>query len=63
MKLQLRSRSVLPLTSSRGAFSSPLNQAAGFDLPHANYNRTNPAWAPVRSTLYSPTPSHHSNPH
>ena len=37
--------------------------AVGFELPHANYNRTNPAGATVSSTVYSPSPSHHSNTH
>jgi len=53
MKLQLRSRSVLPLTYSRGALFSPLNQATGLELSQANYNPTNSARAPVRSTVYS----------
>ena len=36
---------------------------AGFELPHANYNRTNPESVTVSSTVYSPNPSHHSNTH
>jgi len=60
MKLQLRSPEL-------GAFHYPqawcalgaTNQAPRFELSHANYNPTNPACTPVRSTTYSPTPSHH----
>ena len=29
------------------------HQAPRFELPHANYNRTNPAFAPVSFTIYS----------
>jgi hypothetical protein len=37
------------------------HQAPDFDLSHANYNRTNPACAPLSSITDSPSLSHHSN--
>ena len=37
------------------------HQAPGFELSHPNYNQTNPACAPVSSTIDSPSLSHHGN--
>ena len=37
-------------------------QAPGFELPLANYNRTSPVRAPIRSITHSPSLSHHRNP-
>jgi hypothetical protein len=37
------------------------HQAPDFELWLANYNRTNPACAPISSLTDSPTLSHHGN--
>ena len=62
MTLQLRSLS-LGASHHLQAWCAPVapHQAPGSELSHANYNRTNPACAPVRSTTYSPSLSHHGN--
>jgi hypothetical protein len=63
MKLQLRSRSLgasQHLQASR-AFVA-IHQAPGFELSLANYNRTSPVRAPIRSITHSPSLSHHRNP-
>ncbi len=62
MKLQLRSRSLGASHHLQAwcALVAP-HQALGLELSHANYNRTNPACAPVSSTSYSPRFSHHGN--
>jgi len=62
MKLQLRS---LSLGASHhlqaGCALVAPHQAPDFELSHANYNRTNPACAPVSSTTDSPSRSHPGN--
>ena len=37
-------------------------QAPGFELSHANYNRTNPVRAPIHSITHFPSLSHHRKP-
>jgi hypothetical protein len=62
MKLQLRSLSLGASHHLQAwcALVAP-HQAPGLELSHANYNRTNPACAPVSSTTDSPSLSHHGN--
>jgi hypothetical protein len=38
------------------------HQAPGLKLSHANYNRTSPVRAPIRSITHSPSLSHHRKP-
>ncbi len=62
MKLQLRSPSLNAVHHLQVwcALVAP-NQAPRFELSYANYHRTNPACASVRSTTDSPSLSHHGN--
>jgi hypothetical protein len=61
MTLPFRSRSVSPNTYRPRALSLPTHLASGFELSLANYNRTKPACAPVRSITDSLSLSHHGN--
>jgi hypothetical protein len=62
MKLPFRSRSLGASSTYRPrALSLLIHQAPGFELSHANYNRTSPVRAPIRSTTDSPSLSHHDN--
>ena len=62
MTLAFRSRSLVsPNTYRLRALSLPTHLVSGFELPLANYNRTKPAGAPVRSITDSPSLSHHGN--
>jgi hypothetical protein len=38
------------------------HQAPDLQLSHANYNRTSPVRAPIRSITHFPSLSHHRNP-
>ena len=62
MKLQLRSPSLGASHHLQAwcALVAP-HQAPGFELPHANYNRCNPARAPLSSTIYSASLPDHNN--
>jgi hypothetical protein len=63
MKLQLRSRSLgasqhlQPWCALVASYQAP-----GFELSLANYNRTSPIRAPIRSITDSSSLSHHRNP-
>jgi hypothetical protein len=63
MTLQLQSRSLGPSNHLQAwcAQFAP-HQAPGFEFLLANYNRTCPARAPIRSITHSPSLSHHRNP-
>jgi len=63
MKLQLRFPSLVASHHLR-VWCAPVvpQQAPRFELSHANYHRTNPDGASVRSTTDSQNLSHHRNP-
>ena len=62
MKIQLRSPSLLAFHHLR-VWCVPVapNQAPRFELSHANYHRTYPAGASVRSTTDSQSLTHYGN--
>jgi hypothetical protein len=62
MKLQLRSPSLVAF-HHLWVWCAPVapNQAPRFELSHANYHRTNPAVASVRSTTDFQSLSHQGN--